>query len=584
MPFPFLPMFPDEVRQKGWSEVDVLIVTGDAYVDHPAYGMAVIGRVLEAAGYKVGIISQPDWNTLSDFTRLGRPRICACVTAGNVDSMIANYTANKRRRTDLHEGKHGFYGKRPDRAAIVYTNRLRAAFKGLPIILGGTEASMRRLAHYDYWDDAVRRSVLIDSKADLLIYGMGEYQIVEVINRLKKGESVDSIRDVSGTVVRVKETDIPAGALLVPAFEEIRDNKELFNKAFRVEYNEMNPFGGRPIVQPHADQLVMQLPPAKPLTTARLDATYALPYVRATHPFYNQFGGVWGFETVRWSIVAVRGCVGECSFCGLYMNQGRIVQSRSEASILAEAEMLARHPDFKGTITDIGGPTANLYGAQCRKWETTGPCSQRQCLMPGKCPSLSVPYARTLALYEKIRRIPKVKHVFVSSGLRYDLLLDPEAEKYLRALCEHYVSGQMKVAPEHTEDKVLAVMNKPPYSRYEAFVKKFEQINSRLKKRKYLVNYFISSHPGCNLGSAKACAKKLSLRHMRPEQIQDFLPLPMTVSGCMFWTGIHPLTGERVYVPKSHEERAIQRALFQPQNAKSRAFVRRAARPAGQKR
>ncbi len=573
--FPFLPMFPAEVRRKGWSEVDILILSGDPYVDHPAYGAAVIGRVLQAQGYKVGIIAQPDWKTTKDFMRLGRPRLCACVTAGNVDSMIANYTANKRHRF-CWRGEKGFQGARPDRATIVYVNQLRAAFKQLPIIIGGVEASLRRLAHYDYWDDAVRRSLLLDAKADILVYGMGERQIVDIVHRLRQGEETLAIRSIPGTVVRVNKEDVPSNALWLPSFEETSQDPQTFNRAFRLAYEQMNPFTARPVVQAHGGQYVMQLPPALPLTTQELDASYALPYQRKPHPFYDAFGGVAGFETVRWSIVAVRGCPGECSFCGLTMHQGRIVQSRSEESILAEVKALARDPDFKGTITDVGGPTANLYGAQCQKKNAHGPCADKQCLMPKKCSALNIPYQRTIALYEAIRKIPRVKHVFVSSGLRYDLLLEPEAREYLRQLCAHHISGQMKVAPEHTEDGVLAVMNKPSYKKYEEFVQEFEKVNGRLKKRTYLVNYFISAHPGSCLESALSCATKLLSRRIRPEQIQDFLPLPMTVSGCIYHTGYHPMTDKHVFTPKSHEERALQRALLQSQNISNRPLIKKA--------
>jgi len=575
--FPFLPMFPGEVQEKGWQAIDVLIISGDPYVDHPAYGTAVIGRLLEARGYKVGIIAQPNGDSLEDFTRLGRPRLCACVAAGNVDSMIANYTANKRRRSNLR-GEKGYQGSRPDRATIVYVNRLRAAFKNLPILIGGIEASMRRLAHYDYWDDAIRRSLLLDAKADVLIYGMGERQIVEIVDRLDHQEAVGSIRDVRGTVVRVKKEDIPSETLRLPSFEEVCQDPQAFNQAFRLAYEQMNPFTAKPMAQAHADQYVLQLPPALPLSTEELDASYALPYQRKIHPFYNAFGGVLGFETVRWSIVAVRGCPGECSFCGLTMHQGRIVQSRSRESILKEAQMLARDPEFRGTISDIGGPTANLYGAQCVKQKAQGPCAKRQCLMPSKCPSLQIPYAKTLDLYNAIRQIPRVKHVFVSSGLRYDLLLEPEAKEYLRQLCAYHISGQMKVAPEHTDDEVLAVMNKPSYKKYEDFVKEFERINRQLKKKTYLVNYFISAHPGSRLENALSCATKLLSRRIRPEQIQDFLPLPMTVSSCIYHTGRHPLTGEHVFTPKSHEERAMHRALLQSQNAENRPLIKKALR------
>ncbi|NLE65534.1 MAG: YgiQ family radical SAM protein [Elusimicrobia bacterium] len=575
----FLPMFPDEMKARGWAELDVLLVSGDPYVDHPAYGTAVIGRLLEAEGYKVGIIAQPRPDVPEDFTRLGRPRLCACVAAGNVDSMIMNYTANKRRRRP-EEGK-GFEGTRPDRASIVYTNRLRAVFKGLPVILGGVEASMRRLAHYDYWDDAVRRSLLLDAKADMILYGMAERQVVEVVARLARGEDIRGVHDVRGTVVAVKKEEIPSETVELPSFEDVRSGAKAFNRAFALAYHESDPVRGKPVVQAHAGRYVLALPPARPLSPTELDRVYELPYVRRPHPFYDRLGGVKGFETVRWSIVAVRGCPGECHFCGLTMHQGRIVQSRSHASILREAGAMARHPDFRGTITDVGGPTANLYAAECRQWDTAGACAKKGCLMPSKCRSLKVHYDRTLALYRALRRIPGVKHVFVASGLRYDLFLDPASDEYFREVCAHHVGGQMKVAPEHTENKVLSLMNKPPFERYEEFVKKFEKVNASLNSRRYLVNYFISAHPGSRLEDAFFFSKKLQGRGMRPEQVQDFLPLPMTVAACLYHTGAHPFTGERVFVPRGETERAMQRALIQPQNPRSQGLIRRALRVLG---
>jgi uncharacterized radical SAM protein YgiQ len=578
--FPFLPMFPHEITRKGWDGLDVLIISGDPYADHPAYGAAVIGRLLESRGYQVGIIAQPDWKKPDDFIRLGRPRLCACVACGNVDSMIVNYTANKRRRRN--DNKSGYDGARPDRTAIVYTNRLRAAFKGLPVIVGGVEASMRRLAHYDYWDDGVRRSILIDAKADMIVYGMGDRQIVEIAERLNQGELISDMRDIRGTVIRVKENDIPQDTVMIPSFENVRNDPQAFNKAFQTSYDEMNASTGKPVVQRHGDQYVLALPPALPLLSEELDRTYALPFTRDAHPFYKKLGGIQGFETVRWSITAVRGCPGECGFCGLAMHQGRVVQSRSEQSIIEEAKGMVRHPAFKGTITDIGGPTANLYGADCRKWNSSGACKEKKCLMPSKCPSLKIPYKRTLALYQAVRNIPGVKHVFVSSGLRYDLLLDPAADDYLREVCRYHISGQMKVAPEHTEDHVLALMNKPSYSCYEAFAKKFKQINARLKDKRYLVNYFISAHPGCRLEDAYECAVKLLSQNIRPEQVQDFLPLPMTVSSCLYYTGIHPFTGQKVYIPKGHQDRSMQRAMVQSQNAENQPLIRRALKKLGQ--
>ncbi len=577
----FLPMYLDEVSARGWSELDVIIISGDAYVDHPSYGTALIGRLLESKGYRVGIIAQPDWRSLDDFTRLGRPRLCVCVSAGNVDSMVAHYTANKRRRYGDDFAPGGKDGLRPDRAAIVYANRARAAFKGLPVILGGVEASMRRLAHYDYWDDAVRRSVLIDAKADMIIYGMGEKPVTEVMARLAQGEAMASIRDVRGTVVRVKPAEIPAGTVYLPSFEEVSADPEAFNTAFRLAYAQMSPSESKALVQPHADQWVLQLPPALPLTPQELDAGYDLPYARAWHPSYEALGGVKGLETVRWSITALRGCPGECSFCGITFHQGRIVQSRSPASILREAERLAHDPAFRGTIQDVGGPTANLYGARCANWDKGRACHDKQCLMPSKCPSLKLGCGQALSLYEAIRRVPGVKHMFVQSGLRYDLLLDPEAGEYFKTLCRYHVSGQMKVAPEHTSDTVLAYMNKPPYARYEAFVRLFKKINAGLAKRQYLVNYFVSAHPGARLEDALDCATTLLSHGMHPEQVQDFLPLPMTVAACMYHTGRHPLTGQSVYVPKQEAERAMQRALVQSRNPGSAPLIDKALRLLG---
>ena len=449
------------------------------------------------------------------------------------------------------------------------------------MILGGIEASLRRLAHYDYWDNAVRRSLLVDAKADMIVYGMAELSLVEVISRLDRGENIADIRDVRGTVVFVRDNDIPTEAQDLPSFEQVGSDQAAFNAAFTRAYRHMTSGAGVALIQRHGDRAVMQLPPARPLTTAELDASYELPYVRNWHPYYDQYGGVRGLETVRWSLTAVRGCSGECSFCGLAMHQGRVIQSRSERSLVEEARRLTKDPAFRGTISDVGGPTANLYGAVCRLWDKSGPCAKRQCLMPEKCPSLETGHAKALSLYRALRRIPGVKHVFVASGLRYDLLMRPEAEAYFRELCEHHVSGQMKVAPEHTHDQVLRLMNKPSYATYEEFVRRFENINRGLKSRKYLVNYFISAHPGCGLNEAVACADALAVRHMHPEQVQDFIPLPMTVAGCMYHTGRHPFTGEKIYVPREPLERDMQRALFQPRNAGSASLVQKAMRIIG---
>jgi uncharacterized radical SAM protein YgiQ len=567
----FLPMYPHEVSSRGWERLDVIIITGDAYVDHPSYGASLIGRLLESRGFKVGIIAQPDWNSLDDFRRLGRPRLCFAITAGNVDSMIANYTANKKKRNDDDYSPDSKAGLRPDRASIVYANRVRAAFKEIPIVLGGIEASLRRLAHYDYWDNKVRRSLLLDAKADILIYGMGERPIIELVQRLDKGESVKDIHNINGTVVSLKKEHLPTNYILLPSFEEVTSNHSAFNRAFCLIHNSMAN-GDKTLVQKHAERYIVQLPPAGPLNSKELDESYELPYVRRPHPSYGT-SEIKGFEMVLWSLTAVRGCPGDCSFCGITLHQGRILQSRSENSVLKEAKIMISDPDFRGTISDIGGPTANLFSASCARWDKGIACENKQCLMPHKCPSLKLAYANCLKLYDSIAALPKVKHVFISSGIRYDLLLDKEADRYLEQLCKKHISGQMKVAPEHTDDNILRLMNKPSHSVYESFEKKFNAINGYLKKRTFLVNYFISSHPGCKLNDAFHCAIKLLNKKIRPEQVQDYLPLPMTLSACLYHTGRHPYTGERVHVPKNSDERSMHRALMQSNNPNNRPYI-----------
>lgn len=572
----FLPISKTDLQQKGWKELvplelvplelDIILITGDAYVDHPSYGTAVIGRVLEDAGFKVGIIAQPNWRNSSDFLRLGKPKLFFGITAGNLDSILSNYTINRlpRKKDDYSPG--GRPGLRPNRATIVYANKVREIFPDTPMVLGGIEASMRRLAHYDYWSDKVRRSILLDAKADILIYGMGEKQIVEIATRINSG---DEMNDIPGTVVVRSNLEGLKDYILIPSFEEVSTNsensadKDKFNEAFKAFYFECDPFRGKTIVQPHGNRFVVQFPPPLPLTTKELDHIYLLNYVRRPHPVYDKEGGVPGFETVRFSIISHRGCCGQCSFCSLYTHQGRIIQSRSKESIIREIRLMANSGDFKGTITDIGGPTANLYDAECEFWKRKGACKNKQCLFPTKCPNLKLGLEQTLILWKEVMKIPGVKHLFVGSGLRYDLLKDKQGEQYLRTLCKHHLSGQLKVAPEHTVDDVLRLMNKPCFKNYEEFVEKFKDINKELNKRQYLVNYFITSHPGSDLKASLNMARYLSSKHIHPEQIQDFIPLPMTVSGCMYYTGKHPFTGEEVYVPKGIKERRRQRTVIQ---------------------
>ena len=560
----FLPICKEDLKERGWDELDIIIISGDAYVDHPSFGAAVISRVLDSAGFKVGIIAQPDWKTSDDFLKLGKPRLFFGITAGNMDSILSNYTINrsKRKKDDYSPG--GEIGLRPNRATIVYANKVRELFPETPIILGGIEASLRRLAHYDFWSDAVRRSILLDAKADLLVYGMGEKQIVEIAKRIDKGEDVKNLDNIRGTVIVKKTLNNLKNYIEIPSFGEVEKDKDKFNEAFKLFYLESDPIRGKTIAQKHGDRFVVQLAPEKPLTTKELDDIYLLDYARMPHPSYEKDGGVLGFETIKNSIISHRGCSGECSFCSLGIHQGRIIQSRTRESIVKEIETLTQQKYFKGTITDIGGPTANLYAADCKSWEKRGACKDKKCLMPSKCPNLKLGYDETLSLWARVKKIKGVKHVFIGSGLRYDLLTDQYSERYLKALCREHVSGYLKVAPEHTSGKVLALMNKPGIWVYEKFMRKFQDINKELGKKQFIVNYFITSHPGADKPASLELARYLSERKIRPEQIQDFIPLPMTVSAAMYWTGKNPFTGETVYVPKDIQERKLQRSLVQP--------------------
>ena len=562
-----------DLRDRGWDQLDIILVTGDAYVDHPSYGAAVIGRVLENAGYKVGIIAQPNWRNNSDFTRLGKPRLFFGVTAGNVDSMIANYTANKKPRNEDDYSCGGKIGLRPDRATLVYCTRLRDVFGKVPIVIGGLEASMRRLAHYDYWDHAVRASILADARADILVYGMGERQVLEIADRLNRGEAAVELNNIRGTVVQRENADFIKDPVILPSFDQVRGDFEQFNRAFRLAYESQNPLTSRALVQPHYKSVIIHFPPAEPFNACELDRIFELPYTRQWHPSYNACGGVKGLETVKFSIISHRGCCGECAFCGLYLHQGRIVQSRTQESIFREAQGLAKLPDFKGMISDIGGPTVNMYLSNCPAWKKNTFCKDKNCLMPHKCPNLELEYDQSLALYARIRQIPKVKYVFLGSGFRYDLFCGSDGERFLRELCKHYISGQMKVAPEHACDGVLRLMNKPPLKKYEHFRAQFNRAISGLDKKLYLVNYFISAHPGSSMAEAESMYRYLVKHGIHSEQTQDFIPLPMTLSAAMYWTGRHPFTGEGVYVARTFHERKVQRALLQYKNPLNRKFL-----------
>ena len=580
----FLPVSIDDMRRRGWDEIDVVIVTGDAYVDHPSCGAAMIGRYLESKGYRTGIIAQPDWKNKNDFMRLGRPRLFFGITSGGVDSMIANYTAKKiPRRTDDYSPASGSRG-RPDRALIVYSNKAREAYKNVAVVIGGMEASLRRLAHYDYWADSVRRSVLADSKADILVYGMGEAQIAEIARRMDAGESPLSMDGISGTVVMRKEMPCSGRCIELPSYEKVSRDKNSFNAAFRLFYGNLDPASAAALAQRHGDRYALQFPPPEPPETKFLDELYGLPFARRPHPSYDKAGGVKGFETVRYSIISHRGCPGECSFCSLYAHQGRIVRRRSRKSILKEAALLRDQPYFRGTITDIGGPTANLYGASCAVWEKGGVCSGKKCLGRKKCPNLKLGYGEFLSLLRDVRSMEGVKHAFIGSGFRCDLFEGEGGRKLLKELCRHHISGRMKVAPEHVVDGVLKVMNKPGPDSYESFREAFDRVNPPEAKKVFLVNYFISGHPGSTLRDALEMALYFMKHRMHPEQVQDFIPLPMTLSAAMYHTGKDPFTGRDVYVPKSYREREMQRALIQYRNPGSRAPVIEALRQLGEER
>lgn len=561
----FLPMFKDEVERRGWHELDIILVSGDAYVDHPSFAAALIGRLLESKGFRVGIIAQPNWRDTKDITRLGRPRLFFGVTGGNLDSMLAHYTAAKKLRRDDAYSPGGKAGLRPNRATIVYSNLIRRAFQDISIVLGGVEASLRRLAHYDYWDDKVRRSILLDAKADILVYGMGERQIVEIAQRLSSGEKIKDLCDISGTtIVRSESAEPPRNDKIIhiPSFEEVSTDKRKFAEAFRLFYLEQDAFHGKAITQKSGNRFVIQLPPAKPLTQNELDEIYDLPYERNWHPHYDKFC-IPAFETVKFSITSHRGCFGTCSFCSIFQHQGRIVQSRSETSILKEAKKISEMPYFKGHITDVGGPTANMYGMFCERQSKLGSCKDKDCLMPSICNNLKASHIAQLKLLEKIRSLPKVKKVSLGTGVRYDLALNDHSCKYLEELCKHYISGQLKIAPEHISNAVLKLMNKPRFEVYEEFIEEYKKINKRLGKEQYFVPYFVSSHPGCSVKDMVALAAYIKKRlGFRPEQVQDFIPNPMTLSTAMYYTEINPLTGESVYVAKTQKEKSLQRKML----------------------
>lgn len=569
----FLPVSRADMEKRGWDYYDFLYITGDAYVDHPSFGHAIISRLLEKHGYRVAILAQPDWHSADDIKKFGRPRLGVLVTAGNIDSMVNHYTVSKKKRHDDAYSPENKAGHRPDRATIVYCNRVREAFGKIPIIIGGVEASLRRFAHYDYWDDKVRRSILIDSRADILIYGMGERQIVEIADTLNMGVDVENITTIAGTCF---VSSYAAGYKEIPSYEECISDKRAYAISCREQYFEQNPYLGNAIAQKHGDRYLIQLPPQPPLETCELDEVYALPYMRDYHPMYEKYGGINAISEVRFSLAANRGCYGNCSFCALAFHQGRVVTSRSDESLIAEAKLMTKDKHFKGYIHDVGGPTANFRELACKKQATKGACQNKHCLYPKPCSNMKIDHSRYLNLLRKLRRLDGVKKVFIRSGIRFDYLIADKNDTFFRELLKYHVSGQLKVAPEHVSDNVLKYMGKPSNSVYNKFYDKFYKLNEEMGLKQYLVPYLMSSHPGSTLHDAIKLAEYLNKHRINPQQVQDFYPTPGTVSTCMYYTGLDPFTMQSVYVAKSPKEKAMQRALLQYRNADNYNLVKEA--------
>lgn len=578
----FLPISRLDMEKQGIEQLDFVYVIGDAYVDHPSFGHAIISRVLEAHGYKVGIISQPDWRDKESVNILGEPRLGFLVSAGNMDSMVNHYSVSKKRRAADAFTPGGVMGKRPDYATIVYCNLIRQTYKHIPIIIGGIEASLRRLAHYDYWSNKLKRSILLDSGADLISYGMGEKSIVEIADALDSGLAVSDITFINGTVYKTRKREDIYDAIELPHYEELLADKAVYAKSFYTQYCNTDPFVAKRLFETYDNKMfVVQNPPAKPLSQSEMDQVYALPYQRTYHPNYEEAGGVPAIEEVCFSLVSNRGCYGGCSFCALTFHQGRIIQTRSHESILAEAEKIIWEPDFKGYIHDVGGPTANFRAPACEKQMTKGVCPNRQCLFPTPCSNLKVDHSDYLKLLRKLRELPNVKKVFIRSGIRFDYLIYDEDRTFLRELCEHHVSGQLKVAPEHISGAVLEKMGKPGVEVYKRFVAAYQDMNRKLGKKQYLVPYLMSSHPGSTLREAVELAEFLRDLGYMPEQVQDFYPTPSTISTCMYYTGLDPRTMQPVYVAVNPHEKAMQRALIQYRNPKNYDLVVDALKAAG---
>ena len=576
----FLPVNKKDMFALGWDRPDIVYITGDAYVDHPSFGASIITRVLQAKGFKVAVLSQPDWKSTADFEQFGKPRLAYFITSGNIDSMVAHYTVAKRPRSQDAYTAGGAMGKRPDRAVIVYSNIVKRLFPDVPVVIGGLEASLRRFAHYDYWDDSVRPSILLDSKADLLIYGMGENQSIQIAERLASGEKIDTMHDIKGTVYSVDVRETPYVGVECPSFENVSSSKKEYAKAARVQQDEQDHIRGKVIKQKHGKKMVVQNQPMPPLTTPELDWVYSLPYARAYHPMYESMGGVPGIQEVEFSITHNRGCFGACNFCSIQFHQGRYITTRSKKSIMAEAEKLTHLPNFKGYIHGIGGPTANFRRTSCDFQLEHGLCKGKKCLAPKPCPNLAVDHSEYLDILRSVRELPGVKKVFIRSGIRYDYLLEDKDDSFFRELVEHHVSGQLKVAPEHCSAAVLDKMGKPHIEAYIEFSKRYFQYTGEVNKEQYLVPYLMSSHPGSTLDDAIELAEFLKKNHIRPEQVQDFYPTPGTISTTMYYTGLDPYTMQEVYCAKNPHDKALQRALLQYFNPKNAALVEEALRRA----
>lgn len=577
----FLPVTKEEMEARGIWQPDFVYICGDAYVDHPSFGAAIITRLLESRGYSVGMIAQPDWRKKESIAVFGEPRLGFLVSAGNMDSMVNHYTVAKKHRKQDAYSPGGKMGLRPDRAVTVYSNLIRQTYKHTPIILGGIEASLRRLAHYDYWSDGMKRSVLMDAGADLISYGMGEHSILEIAEALDKGFPVSSITFIPGTVYKTKE--MPKGELL-PSYEQLCENKKAYADSFRIQYENTDAFSGKVLIEDYGNRgYVVQNPPAKPLSQKEMDEVYALPYARTYHPMYEKQGKIPAIEEIKFSITSNRGCFGGCNFCALTFHQGRIVQTRSHASIIEEAKSYVTEKDFKGYIHDVGGPTADFRHPACKKQETKGVCTNRQCLFPKPCKNLNTDHKDYLELLRKLRNISGVKKVFIRSGIRFDYVNADTSSAFLDELAKYHVSGQLRVAPEHVSDEVLYYMGKPEHAVYQQFLKKFEKANARSGKKQYVVPYLMSSHPGCTITEAVKLAEYVRDMGFMPEQVQDFYPTPSTMSTCMYYTGIDPRTGKKVYVPKTFKEKAMQRALLQYKNPENYELVKEALLLAGRK-